>query len=68
MSKEVTYKMNSVTGKLSAKIANLEVQLAHEQSAKEAYMKRSEELEEQIKDLRDGYKDYYTDEEDATKS
>lgn len=45
--KEVTYNIKSVTAKLSAKIANLEVQLAHEQSAKEAYMKRVEELEKE---------------------
>lgn len=48
MSKEVTYPMKSVTGKLSAKIANLEVQHAHEQSAKEAYQKRVNELEKEI--------------------
>jgi len=48
--KEIKYDINSVTGRLSAKIANLELQLAHEQSAKEAYMKRVEELEEQNND------------------
>ena len=44
---EVTYNISEVTGKLSAKIANLEVQLAHEQSAKEAYVKRVSDLEEE---------------------
>lgn len=42
--KEVTYDINSVTNKLSARIATLEVQLAHEQSVREAYQKRAEEL------------------------
>lgn len=44
---EITYNISEVTGKLSAKIANLEVQLAHEQSAKEAYQKRVSDLEEE---------------------
>lgn len=45
MNDKVTYNIEQVTGRLSAKIANLEVKLAHEQAAKEAYMKRVEELE-----------------------
>lgn len=45
MSKKVTYNVNNVINSLGLKIANLEVQLAHEQAAKEAYMKRVEELE-----------------------
>lgn len=44
---EVTYDISAVTGRLSAKIANLEVQLAHEQSAKDAYAKRFSDLEEE---------------------
>lgn len=68
MSKEVTYSMKSVTDKLGAKIAKLEVQLAHEQSAKEAYIKRVKELEERMKELQGGDKDNSTIEEGATKS
>lgn len=45
--KDVTYNLNDVIGRLSAKIANLEVKLAHEQAAKEAYMQRVEELEQE---------------------
>lgn len=47
--KEVTYKMNEVINKLGVKVANLEIKLSHEQAAKEAYMKRVQELEEQNK-------------------
>lgn len=45
--KDVTYNLNDVMGRLSAKIANLEVALAHEQAAKEVYMQRVEELEQE---------------------
>lgn len=45
--KDVTYRIEQVTGRLSTRIANLEVQLAHEQAAKEAYVKRLEELEQE---------------------
>lgn len=48
---KVKYDINAVTGRLSAKIANLEVALAHEQAAKEAYIKRVEELQEEQKRL-----------------
>lgn len=48
--KEVTYNINAVTGRLSAKIANLEMQLAHEQALNEAYAKRIEELEKGLND------------------
>lgn len=42
MSNDVTYNVQDVTHKLGAKIANLEVALAHEQAKKEAYQKRVE--------------------------
>lgn len=45
MTKDVTYNLNDVIKKLSVKIANLEIQLAHEQAKKEAYQERVEELE-----------------------
>lgn len=48
MSNDVTYQMKDVTGRLSARIANLEVQLAHELAAKKAYQKRVAELEKEI--------------------
>ena len=40
--------LNEVIGKLGAKIANLEIQLAHAQAANEANLKRIKELEEKI--------------------
>lgn len=42
---EVKYDISSVTGRLSARIANLEVQLAHAHAANEAYAARVQELE-----------------------
>lgn len=48
MSNDVTYQMKDVTGKLGARIANLEVQLAHESAAKKAYATRVKELEKEI--------------------
>lgn len=48
MSKEVKYDISSVTGRLSARIANLEVQLAHESAAKDAYAARVQELEAKL--------------------
>lgn len=48
--KEVEYDINAVTGRLGAKIANLELQLAHVQAINEAYVKRIEELEEKLKE------------------
>ena len=42
---KITYKIEQVTGRLGAKIANLEVALAHEQAEKEAYIQRIQELE-----------------------
>lgn len=51
MSDNVTYQMKDVTGRLSARIANLEVQLAHESAAKDAYAARMNELEaEKVKE------------------
>lgn len=44
MKNDVTYKMGDVTNRLSAKIANLEVQLAHAQAANDAYKERISEL------------------------
>lgn len=46
--KEVTCDIEQVTGRLGAKIANLEIQLAHEQATREAYMKRVKELEQKL--------------------
>lgn len=46
--KEVKYDISSVTGRLSARIANLEVQLAHESAAKDAYAARVQELEAKL--------------------
>lgn len=43
--KEIKYDINAVIGRLSAKIANLEAQLAYEQTVNEAYAKRIQELE-----------------------
>ena len=48
--KEVTYNLNDVIAKLSVKLSKLEIQLAHEQAAKEAYMKRVKELEVKLKE------------------
>lgn len=49
--KELKYNLNDVIGKLAAKIANLEIQLAHAQAANEAYLKRIKELEVENKEL-----------------
>lgn len=43
--KKVTYDMQEVTGRLSARIANLELQLAHAEAESGAYAARVEELE-----------------------
>lgn len=43
--KEISYDINAVTGRLSARIANLELALAHEQASRESYQKRVKELE-----------------------
>ncbi|MBO1002667.1 hypothetical protein [Pseudogracilibacillus auburnensis] len=51
MSKEVTYNINDVVGRLSDKIANLEVQLAHGQATIDAYVKRIAELEQELEDI-----------------
>lgn len=51
MKKQVEYNFQDVQGKLGLKIANLEVQLANEQSAKEAIIKYAEELERKIEEL-----------------
>ena len=48
--KEIQYDVNVVIRHLSAKIANLEVQLAYVQAANEAYEKRIEELEGKLKE------------------
>jgi len=47
--KEVTYNLNDVIAKLSVKLSKLEMQLAHEQAAKEAYQNRVKELEDDKK-------------------
>lgn len=46
--KDITYSMEGVAGRLSAKIANLELELAHEREAKHAYMNRVNELEVEL--------------------
>lgn len=43
--KEVSYNLTDVIGRLSARIANLETDLAHESAAKDAFAKRVKELE-----------------------
>ena len=43
--KQVTYDHKEVQNKLAIRIANLELQLANEQTAKEAIIKYAEELE-----------------------
>ena len=43
--KQITYDHKEVQNKLAIRIANLELQLANEQSAKEAIIKYAEELE-----------------------
>lgn len=45
------FDINLVVQQLGAKIGELETQLAFERSATEAYAKRVEELEKQIKDV-----------------
>lgn len=47
MSSDLTYNINDVVTKLSTKISKLEVLLAHEQSAKAAYMDCVKKLEKQ---------------------
>ena len=47
---DIQYDLNAVISRLSAKIANLETQLAYVQAANEAYAKRIEELEEELKE------------------
>ena len=44
--KEIQFDINAVTSRLSAKIANLELQLAHAQAVNDAYAKKLQELEE----------------------
>lgn len=46
---EISYNINDVVNRLGAKVANLEVQLAHEQTANEAYAARVQELEKELK-------------------
>lgn len=48
MSKDVTFNLNDVISDLGVDVANLKIQLAKEKRAKQAYMKRVEELEEEI--------------------
>lgn len=45
--KEVSYNLTDVIGRLSARIANLETDLAHESAAKDAFAKRVKELEKE---------------------
>ena len=51
--KNVTYEHKDVQQKLAIRIANLELQLANEQSAKEAIIKYAEELELKLKEKED---------------
>ena len=47
---EIKYDLNKVIGNLSAKIANLETQLAHMTVINEAYAQKINELEEKLKE------------------
>lgn len=51
--KNVTYEHKDVQQKLAIRIANLELQLANEQSAKEAIIKYAEELELKLEEMED---------------
>ena len=51
--KSVTYEHKDVQQKLAIRIANLELQLANEQSAKEAIIKYAEELELKLEEKED---------------
>ena len=48
--KEIQYDLNVVIGHLSAKIANLETQLAHMTAINEAYTKKINELEKELEE------------------
>lgn len=48
--KEIQFDINAVTGRLSAKIANLELQIAHLEAVNEAYVNRIKELEQKLED------------------
>lgn len=50
--KEIQYDLNVVIGHLSAKIANLETQLAHMTAINEAYAKKINELEEKLEETK----------------
>lgn len=54
---EVTFKVSDITKKLGIRIANLEIQLANEQAAKDAYQKKVKELEQEIIDLKSEVKE-----------
>lgn len=49
----IQYDVNTVVDRLSAKIVNLEMQLAFEQAINETYAKRIEELEKKVKGKED---------------
>lgn len=49
--KQVNYTLQDVQNKLGVKIANLEIQLANEQSAKEAIIEYAKELEKKVAEL-----------------
>ena len=51
--KQITYDHKEVQNKLAIRIANLELQLANEQSAKEAIIKYAEELELKLEEKED---------------
>ena len=51
--KQVTYDHKDVQIKLAGRIANLELQLANEQTAKEAIIKYAEELELKLEEKED---------------
>ncbi|MGG3920681.1 hypothetical protein ABEV41_01805 [Geobacillus thermodenitrificans] len=49
--KPVNYDFNTVQNILATKIANLEIQLANEQAAKQAVIQYAESLEKQLEEL-----------------
>jgi len=51
--KQVTYDHKEVQNKLAIRIANLELQLANEQAAKQAIVKYAEELELKLEEKED---------------
>lgn len=57
---EVKFKVSDITTKLGIKIANLEIQLANEQAAKEAYQKKVKDLEQEKEKLKTEKEEWYS--------